>query len=85
MIEKFKKESKELRQEVREKTLGYVVAALGLVAGLAWNEAVRALIDSFFKTTQNSLTAKFTYAVLITIIIVVISTYLVRLSISKKE
>ena len=80
----IKKESQDLRKAVREKTLGYIVGALGLVAGLAWNEAIKSLIDYFFPASENGILAKFIYAVLITIVIVVISTYLVRLA-AKKE
>ncbi|OGF77776.1 hypothetical protein A3I27_02095 [Candidatus Giovannonibacteria bacterium RIFCSPLOWO2_02_FULL_43_11b] len=70
--------------EIREKTFGYILAALGLVAGLAWNEAIKSLIEYFYPASKNGLSAKFIYAFLITIIVVLISTYLVRLS-SKKE
>ena len=70
--------------EVREKTFGYIIGALGLVAGLAWNEAIKSVIDYFFPSSQNGLLAKFLYALLITLIVVVISTYLVRIS-TKRE
>jgi hypothetical protein len=83
VIERFKQESSELKKEVRERTVGYIVAAMGLVAGLAWNEAIRSLIDHFFPQS-NGLWAKFLYAALVTIVVVVISTYLVRLT-AKRE
>ena len=74
----------EIRSNVKEKTLSYILAAFGLVAGLAWNEAVKALIEYFYPASQNNLTAKFLYAILVTLIVVIISTYLVRLSPEKK-
>ena len=74
----------ELKKEVREKTFGYILAALGLVAGLAWNEAIKSVIEYFYPASQNGLAAKFIYAILITLAVVIISTYLVRLS-SRKE
>ncbi|OGF73512.1 hypothetical protein A2W48_00115 [Candidatus Giovannonibacteria bacterium RIFCSPHIGHO2_12_44_12] len=74
----------ELKKEVREKTFGYILAALGLVAGLAWNEAIKSVIEYFYPASQNGLAAKFIYAILITVVVVLISTYLVRLS-SKKD
>lgn len=82
-IDKFRKESSEFTKSVREKVLSYIVAAFGLVAGLAWNEAIKALIEEIFPLGTNTLVAKFTYAVLITVVVVVISVYLVRLL--KKE
>lgn len=72
-----------LRKEVREKTLSYITAAFGLVAGLAWNEAIKSLIEYFYPASQNGLLAKFIYALVITLVVVLTSSYLIRLS-SKK-
>lgn len=61
----------ELRDETRERTLSYIIGGFGLVAGLAWNEVVGTLIETIFPTTQNSLLAKFLYAIGMTVILVV--------------
>lgn len=71
-------ESQRLRKEVRNQTIGYIVGAFGIVAGLAWNDAIRALIDHFSKSEANSLPAKFLYAIIITLIVVVVTMYLLR-------
>ncbi|OGZ69815.1 MAG: hypothetical protein A3D35_00900 [Candidatus Staskawiczbacteria bacterium RIFCSPHIGHO2_02_FULL_34_9] len=65
-----------MKKEVREKTIGYILAALGLVAGLAWNEAIKGSIDSIFPNSGNGLFVKFFYAVVVTLIVVIISMYL---------
>ena len=65
-----------LQQEVRERTLGYVIAAFGLVAGLAWNDAVKALIEYLFPLKESTLSAKIIYALLITLIVVACTMYL---------
>jgi hypothetical protein len=83
-LQKIKEEQERLGREVREKTIGYIVAALGLVTGLAWNDAIKTAIEYIFPLSSNSIFAKFFYAFLITIIIVLLSTYLVRLA-GKKE
>lgn len=70
------KEERRLRKEVRERTFTYLVAAFGLVAGLAWNEAVKSLIDYFFPLSANTLFAKFVYAIFITLIVVFATVYL---------
>lgn len=70
----------DLRRELREKTIGYIVAALGLVAGLAWNDAIKSVIEFFYPLNENTLWAKMVYAVLITGIIVLVSYFLLRLS-----
>lgn len=84
-FEIVRSEGSQLQREAKEKTLGYIVAAFGLVAGLAWNEAIKALIEYFFPVQGNSLAAKFIYAILITLVVAVITMYLVRLAGEKKS
>ncbi len=64
----------------REQSVGYILTALGLVAGLAWNDSIKALIDTIFPLGNNGLIAKFIYAVGVTLIVVIISGWLVRLT-----
>jgi len=82
---KIKEEQAKLRKEVKEKTIGYILAAFGLVAGLAWNEAIKALIAVFFPNPGNDVLVKFLYAIIVTIVIVVITVYLIRLTQEKEE
>ncbi|MBI4085443.1 MAG: hypothetical protein HY432_03000 [Candidatus Liptonbacteria bacterium] len=56
--------------------MGYIGAAFGLVAGLAWNDAIKALIEYLFPFSQTTILAKFLYAALITIVVVIILQYL---------
>lgn len=72
-------EQKHLRSEIRERTLGYMLAAFGLVAGLAWNDAIQSLIGYLFPLPENTLPAKFLYALTISFIVVMISVYISRL------
>jgi len=69
-----------MRNEIKEKTVGYILTALGLVAGLAWNDAIKSVIDTFISAPQNSVLAKMIYAVVITLIVVVVSVYLAGLA-----
>jgi hypothetical protein len=71
---------KSLHREIRSRTIGYIVGALGLVAGLAWNEAIRGLIEIIFPLGKDSIWAKFIYAVIVTTVIVWVSVYLVKLN-----
>jgi len=34
---------------VKQKIVTYVIAGFGLVAGLAWNDAIKSLIEYFFR------------------------------------
>jgi uncharacterized membrane protein len=56
-----------------------MTAAFGLVAALAWNDAIQALFTAIFGEA-GGLAAKFFYAVLITVVVVVVTIRLGRLS-----
>lgn len=84
VLKKIKEEQVVIRKEIKEKTVGYILAALGLVAGLAWNEAIKSLIDQLFPNLGGGVLIKFMYAILITIIIVIATIYLLRLTQDKK-
>ena len=79
MAKKISEERAKLRKEVRERTFTYLVAAFSLVAGLAWNEAIKSLIDYFLPLSTNTLMAKFIYAVAITIFVVYLTVSLEKL------
>ncbi len=81
---KIKQESENISRQVKEKTLGFIITAFGLVAGLAWNEAIQSLIKSFFAVDKDSIWAKFIYAIAMTIIVVIITVYLTKFF-SKEE
>lgn len=72
-------EQKHLRIEIRERTIGYMLGAFGLVAGLAWNDAIQSLIGYLFPLPENTLPAKFLYAIIISFVVVMISVYISRL------
>lgn len=82
MNENLKKE-KMVNEVIKEKTVSYILAAFSLVAGLAWNEAIKSLIEYIFPSAGNSIMAKILYAAVLTVILVAISFYLTKLI--KKE
>ncbi|MDQ2933023.1 MAG: DUF5654 family protein [bacterium] len=82
--DKIKKEHKQLQLEVRERMTGYILGGLGLVAGLAWNEAIKAAIDYLFPLNKDGLAAKFLYAVIITLV-VALAVYIITKFFVKKE
>jgi hypothetical protein len=69
---------KDIKKQIRKQTVGYLVAALGLVAGLAWNDAIKDVIEKFFPMKTDTIYAKLFYAVLLTFIIATVSTYLLN-------
>lgn len=71
--------------EIKNQTISYITGAFGLVAGLAWNDAIKALIDYFFPFSKSTLGVKFLYAVLITFVVVMATKYIFKSSGSSSE
>lgn len=67
-----------MSREVLEKTLQLATAAFGLVAALAWNDAIQTLFAQLFGEAAD-ITAKFLYAILITGVVVFATIRLARL------
>lgn len=74
-----KKEKQKLIIEVIEKFTQLVAGGFGLVAALAWNDAIQNFFKRFFKG-GSGLKAQFIYAIFITLLIVVTVYYLTRVA-----
>jgi len=77
-IKKIAEEQKKIGIQVKEKTGGYILAAFGFVVGLAWNDAIKALIENLFPLDKNNLLAKFIYALIVTVLIVAATVILTK-------
>ena len=62
----------------RENFATLIISALGLVAALSWNDAIKTMIDTLFPATGN-LIYKFYVAIIVTIISVVITYFISKL------
>jgi uncharacterized membrane protein len=80
ILEHFKKEVKETRKAFKEKMVTFILAGFGLVASLAWNEAIKSFVDTLLPQKTSALIGKFVYAILITFVVVLISRYLEKIS-----
>jgi hypothetical protein len=79
------KKKTKFERELRERTVGYILAAFGLVVGLAWNETIKSVIEYFFPMAKNTLLAKVVYALLLTVVLVIATLYLKKLLIKEEE
>jgi len=77
----------ELKNEVKKSTIGYVMTAFGLVAGLAWNDAIRSLIEFVFPFSGSGMNiwAKFLYAALVTLVVILIGVYVLKTTESSEK
>lgn len=73
----MKETAGEVKSEVMSTIATLITTAFGLIAALAWNEAIKAIILQFFPK-DGSLTGLVIYAVLITIIAVVATILIAR-------
>jgi len=71
-------ETEKIKKQIKHKMIEYIGAALGLVAALAWNDAIKSIIDYWF-ITGNGVIAKLIYAVLISILVITVTYYLVQI------
>ena len=67
-----------MKKEVIEKLTALITAAFGLVAALAWNEAIQAIFKKIFGTA-SSITAMLTYAIVVTLIAVYVTIRISRI------
>ena len=75
----IKSEAQKVRSEVKQKIATYIMAGLGLIVSLAWNEAIKSLIEKYFPLAGgDGAFAKLLYALILTILVVVFSLYIIR-------
>lgn len=67
---KIFKEIKKTSKAAKEKMVTLILAGFGLVAALAWNDAVQTLFSVLFPKSEG-VVGKFFYAVLVTILVVI--------------
>jgi len=77
-IEKIKTEVKQVKKEFKKTTLTLILGGFGMVAALAWNEAIKSLFETLFPKS-SALIGKFVYALIVTGVVVVISSQLKKL------
>ncbi len=82
--EKLKMKSEEVNVKFKEDSTKYITTGLGLVAGLAWNDAIKAAIEHYLPPSGSTIIAKFFYATLITFVVVLIGKFVFE-GLAKKE
>jgi hypothetical protein len=73
-----------LQKEAAAQSLTYMAAAFGLVAALAWNEAIRTAINHFLGG-EKTVISLFVYAIIVTALAVFVTARISRLSKKIKE
>jgi hypothetical protein len=79
-----KEKAKDAARAIKAKMVAYVGAGLGLVIGLAWNDAIIGLIGHFYPDKGDGVIAKLVYAVIITVVVGLVL-YLVEKSLEEDK
>lgn len=74
----------EVKKELKEKTITLILGGFGLVAALAWNEAIKTLFETLFPK-KSELVGKFIYAAIVTIVVVLVSLQFSKISKSSEK
>ena len=83
---KTEQEKKDLKIEILEKVSTLATAGFGLVAALAWNDAIKAIFAQVFPRPGDNILALLAYALVITILVVIITIQLGRaVNLAKKQ
>lgn len=77
--------AQQARRTITKKMLTYIATGFGLVAGLAWNEAIKTLLDYLIPDAGNSVLAKIIYAMVVTIFVGIVLWGIEKFSHENKE
>lgn len=78
IFDKAIEKEKEMRGELQSQVRGYIMTGIGLIVALSWNDAIKAFIDYIYPAEGKGITAKFIYAIVLTLIVIVISRIILR-------
>lgn len=78
----MEQKSNSFRIQVLETMATLITAGFGIVAALAWNEAIKQLINEYLPNTDSQTIGLFVYAIIVTVIVVA-ATLLVSRALAK--
>ena len=79
-------EKKDLKIEILEQVASLATSGFGLVAALAWNDAIKAVFVQLFPRPGDNVIALVGYALIITVLVVIITIQLGRaVNLAKKQ
>ena len=82
-LQNLNEEQKRIRKEVASKMVVSLLAAFGFVLALAWNDAIKSLIEKFFPIGSGDVAIKFLYAILLTAAVAIIGYYVTKMTAKK--
>jgi hypothetical protein len=74
-MEPSESKKSKISEEISERVTGYILTALSLIVGLAWNDAIISLINFLLPFNKNTVIAKLIYAAALTLVVVMLMRY----------
>ena len=78
VFDKAKEAEKEVRGELQTQIKGFIMTGIGLIVALSWNDAIKAFIDYIYPAEGKGIFAKFIYALILTLTVIIISKFLLK-------
>ncbi|OGE74514.1 MAG: hypothetical protein A3K06_03860 [Candidatus Doudnabacteria bacterium RIFCSPHIGHO2_01_52_17] len=72
-------------KKILAESLSMMASAFALVAALAWNEAIKSLIERLVPKEGNNILSLFIYAAVVTILVVIVTSRLAKLKVQLEE
>jgi hypothetical protein len=88
MREKIKQEAGEIRKRALTESLKLATGAFGLIAALAWNQVIQEVVNVYVKPffgEGSGLVSLIIYAVVITILVVIVTYQVSKITEEKKD
>ncbi len=80
IISRLREHNKKIKIEVVNKLSALITAGFGLVAALAWNDTIKAIVSKFFGSPGDQITAMIVYALIITLVAVMATVWIGRIA-----
>jgi hypothetical protein len=77
-MEPSENKKSKISEEISVRVTGYILTALSLVVGLAWNDAIISLLNFLLPFNKNTVIAKFIYATALTFVIIMLMRYIFK-------
>lgn len=72
-------------KEILSKVLTLFTASMGVVAALAWDEAIKNVFNVYYPRPIDGISPRFVYAIMVTCIFVIVTTLLAQATSKGKE
>jgi len=71
-------ELKQIKQNVKEQSVAFIMSALAVIGAFVWKDAIEEMIKTVYKTDHPTLKSKLITACIFTVFVAIVSYYLLK-------